>query len=113
MKMDGKSVNEHTYQSLLDFFVEHSFMKFMDSGRSGLASAAEDTIHNFIDFTQATVPALSKVELSQEKQKEIYNYLCRELVDGFIREGSKGLRNGIAGAHMFIVNALRETKNGK
>ena len=90
------------------FFVDRIFMKFMDTGRRGIQDAAIDLINNMYEFMKNRIPTTG--QFSNEQYQTLEHVVTRELIDAFIRDGSKGLTSAIYSVNMIVMSTMKEIK---
>jgi hypothetical protein len=97
---------------LVPFLVEHAFMGFMDSGRQGLQRSALDVIDNmaFHMKENSTDPKVKKFlmhRLPEDQYRKLESILLRNMIDGFIREGSSGLHTAVVGISHTLLSVMQ------
>ena len=107
LHINEKKPTEMTLDELADFFTQNIFMKFMDSGRSGLREGVIDLIDNVcqrsIDLAKTTkVRTARKEKFEGVFIKDIINEYLMEITDGFILGGTGGIRHSVLRA--FVDN---------
>jgi hypothetical protein len=104
--INGQSHSEIKYPDMVDFFTEHTFFKFMSSGREGLMDGAVDAFDNMVMFfavQKKTKKAQQEAtEGADAFRDEVLRYGQKKMIDGFITHGSRGLKQGVFDMGMFI-----------
>lgn len=95
-----KEAKHAKHAELIDAFVDVAFFKFMDSGRAGLAAAAVDFIDTSSKWIQLRVRADFVVNDCETSDR-----VRAILIDGFIKGGTSGLRDGLITAYITILNS--------
>jgi hypothetical protein len=99
--INDKPVNENNVHELTDFFVEHLFFKFMDSGRKGLDAGIQDlivTAEDRVILSQKTKADQERIQL-KFAHNDIYAKLFKDhsqkIMSAFITGGTGHMRNAI------------------
>lgn len=97
--IDGKELQELQMSEICDFFQEHIFFKFMDSGRSGLVAGAQDLVDTCLfRAEQFAVKKSGKKPARFDKREfsdELFRDAQRRIIDAFIKGGSPAMRVAI------------------
>lgn len=106
VKIDGKNHKDMKYQELVNFLTEHTFFKFMSSGREGLMDGAIDAFDNMVVFfsmqKQSEKAKKDAQTGSAAYRQEVLLYGQKKMIDGFITRGTEGMKQGIFDMGMFI-----------
>ena len=86
--INDTAISDQMFPALHEFFVSHTFNKFMDYGRLGIDEAARDICDNFEIYAHGKVKGAKVIELKQ--REELVVRLKRDLMNGFIRQGTDG-----------------------
>jgi hypothetical protein len=109
LAINGKPLWENEMSDFVDFFTQHIFFKFMDSGREGMREGVLDLIDTSVARTIEGVTARnigsrqSQIE-RQEKlasdamRKQLFDENLPRIMNRFIISGTKGLREAVFGA---------------
>jgi len=106
----GKAIGQQDFQVILDFFVEHIFDKFMQSGLEGLRFGIDDMMDNLETFIKVKAPELRNCELTVETRTKTRRYIQMEMINGFIRHGTSALDTTIRNCYQILINMLRDEK---
>lgn len=106
VKIDGKYHKDMKYPELVDFLTEHTFFKFMESGRDGLMEGATDAFDNMVVFFAVQKTGTNEKKDAQTKsaeyRQEVLLYGQKKMIDGFITRGTEGMKQGIFDMGMYI-----------
>lgn len=114
-KINDVPVEKVLYEDIHKFFVEYAFFMFMEKGRKGLEQAAVDAIDNFSVQIRATgwnqkATTFQWENIPKGDSEKLAKRGTTYLVDGFIREGSKGLESGMQYIHTMMANYMSGSK---
>lgn len=102
--INGKPLAKVTHDELIDVFVDDAFFKFMDGGRGGLSSSASDFIGTASKWIHVRTP--NSLAMNSMIYDEIADLVKRLLIDGFIKAGTAGMRDGLRSAYLVILDSL-------
>lgn len=102
--INDKPLAKVSYEELIGTFVETVFFQFMDRGRAGLTAGAVD----FIDTASRWVKLRNDraFPMSELIFSEISEKVKALLVDGFIKAGTEGLRDGLRSSYLVILDSV-------
>lgn len=96
-----RKIEDHTFPTLQEAFVDLAFNQFMDNGRCGFNFIALDIVDNFEVLLRRTS---QRPDLSDFQRKQLALSIRKFLMDGFIKHGSEGLKDAIASAFNLIIH---------
>lgn len=111
--INDKRVEDLSLTDLNIFLSENAFFKFMDSGRSGLQSGAEDAIDNFSAWIMSKGPfgrGKLRFKVPMAEYFLLRNRAQAALTDGLITSGSHGIRAAISKIYLMTLDAVIETQ---
>jgi hypothetical protein len=99
LAINGKPLWENEMSDFVDFFTQHIFFKFMDSGREGMREGVLDLIDTSVARTIEGVTARNiGSRQSQIERQEKFDENLPRIMNRFFISGTKGLREAVFGA---------------
>jgi len=99
--IDGVDIQDVDFNVFVNFFTEHMFFKFMESGRSGIVAGYTDLVDNTVFRAEKLYEkrGLHAVTPKRFKDKTLYEVIYNDglprVIDGFIKSGTDGMRTAI------------------
>jgi hypothetical protein len=99
--IDGIEIQDVDFNVFVNFFTDHMFFKFMDSGRSGIVSGYKDLVDNTVFRAEklyekrGLTAATPKRFKDQTLYEVIYHDGLPRVIDGFIKSGTEGMRTAV------------------
>lgn len=92
-EIDGQKLGVVKTEVFMDFFTDHLFFRFFDTGRSGLADGINNLVDSLITMFEQR-GELKKGQITSEERQEIIQLATKNIVNGLIEEGTTGIHNG-------------------
>lgn len=92
-EIDGQPLGVIKTEAFMDFFTDHLFFRFFDSGRSGLNEGIGTLVDCLITMFEQR-GELKKDQITREQRQELIELATKNIVNGLIQEGTTGIYNG-------------------
>ena len=117
LAFNNKSLQECTFEEMVDGLTQHFFLRFMSHGRDGVVAGAQDVVDTMYQHALYKVqdgeylhPKYGRSKMPEGPALEMKNLLIIQLMDAIITQGTRGIRSVIHINYQLAVVILRDGK---